>query len=128
MEDTDSDTESVNPELLFAPLAKLIELKFQHMKTLRNFCREHLEKQVLLSNTSGEDRALISHEIMELDAKIDEAMPPLAFRTVCEPGSEEQWRYIKAAQYSDEWFLFRLLMQHELSAKPQPCIPSCCLV
>ncbi len=39
--------------------------------------------------------------MMEEQMEVDAA--PLAFREKCEPNSEMHWRYMQAAQYSDEW-------------------------
>jgi hypothetical protein len=95
---------------VFATLAPLIELKLQHMKKVDELCEEHsntLDFLYVVECHSKREFEELNRKVDELYAEILALKPPLAFRLVCQPGSEEQLRYIRAAQFSDEWFCTR---------------------
>ena len=91
-------------EDLFAPLAKLIELKVRHMDTNKELWEEYekLLELVEACKTADESKTLMQ-TIADHEKKMEETELPQAFQAVCQPGSEEHLRYMQAAQYSDEW-------------------------
>lgn len=120
--DDDAFEEDTDDEIIFqhladevlAPLAELIKLKCGQEATFCELWTDHEEMWAFLEQTLDSDldrdsdrdedyTFFLRHKIDETRAKVTDIETPLAFRTVCEPGSEEHLRYMKAAQYSDEW-------------------------
>ena len=89
---------------VFAPLAKLIELKCRHMNQNKELWEQYekLLELVGVCKTADESKVLMQ-KLTDHEKKMEETELPQAFQTVCKPGSEEHWRYMQAAQYSDEW-------------------------
>ena len=52
---------------------------------------------------SAEKLKVLMERIHAHEEKMEATELPLAFQTVCQPGSEKHYRYMQAAQYSDEW-------------------------
>lgn len=89
---------------VFASFAKIIELKVRHMDRNTELWDEY-ERLVSIMKLckSAEESKVLMEKIRDVEEKMEATELPLAFQTVCQPGSETHWRYMQAAQYSDEW-------------------------
>ena len=89
---------------MFAPFVKIIELKIRHMEMNSGLWEEY-EKLVSLMKvcTSAEESKALLARMQAHEQKMEEMELPMAFQEKCVPGSETHWRYMQAAQYSDEW-------------------------
>ena len=90
-------------EDLFAPLAKLKELKVRHVDMHKEMWEE-CEKLIPLMKKceSAEESKILMQKIADHERIMEETELPRAFQAVSKPGSEERWCYTHAAQYSDE--------------------------
>ena len=89
---------------VFASFAKLIERKVRHMETNKELWEEYEKLVGMMKGCKfAHETETLMKEIAELEQKMEETELPLAFQTKCVPGSEEHWRFMQAAQYSDEW-------------------------
>ena len=89
---------------VFAPFAKIIELKVRH-EEMKSGLFDEYEKLISMMKIckSAEESKVLMERIHAHELEMEATELPLAFQTVCQPGSETHYRYMQAAQYSDEW-------------------------
>ena len=89
---------------MFEPFAKIFELKIRHMEMNKGLWEEYeLLVSMMKVCTSAVESEVLMASIHAHEKKMEATELPLAFQSKCEPGSDEHWRYMQAAQYSDEW-------------------------
>ena len=97
-------TKKTLAEELFAEVSHLIALKVKHMERNAAMWEEYMSMIKLKAAVkSVEEADALLRAINDYERKMEAAELPLAFQTKCKPGSEEHWRFMQAAQYSDEW-------------------------